>query len=76
MLENCCIFAVEEEGGFYLVISTDRQAAKDNIFVEQGQEISIRGSAIKDINFKGVVITEQAKIKICKDTERTECIEA
>ena len=67
MLEQCCIFAVEQKEGSYLVVSTDLQASKDNIFVEQGQEIRIQGSGIEDMNFKGVVVTQQAKIEISRD---------
>lgn len=64
MLEQCCLFAVEQKEGSYLVVSTDTQASKDNIFVEQGQKIYIKGSGIDDVNFKGVVVTEKAKVKI------------
>ena len=67
MLEQCCLFAVKQKEGSYLVVSTDLQASKDNIFVEQGQEIRIQGSSIEDMNFKGVVVTQQAKIEISRD---------
>lgn len=60
------MFAVEQKEDTYLVVSTARQAGKDNIFVEQGQEICIRGSTIEDNNFKGVIVTEQAEIKVGK----------
>lgn len=70
MLEQCCIFAVEQKEGSYLVVSTDLQASKDNIFVEQGQEICIKGSGIENLNFKGVVVTEQAEIKISREAVR------
>ena len=66
LLEQCCMFAVEQKEHTYLVVSTARQAGKDNIFVEQGQEICIRGSTIEDNNFKGVIVTEQAEIKVGK----------
>lgn len=66
LLEQCCMFAVEQKEDTYLVVSTARQAGKDNIFVEQGQEICIRGSTIEDNNFKGVIVTEQAEIKVGK----------
>lgn len=64
MLENCCVFAVDEEEVSYLIISTDRQAGKDNIFVEKGQEICVKGSFLEDKRFQGVVITKQAEIRI------------
>lgn len=66
LLEQCCMFAVEQKEDTYLVVSTARQAGKDNIFVEQGQEICIRGSTIEDNNFKGVIVIEQAEIKVGK----------
>lgn len=69
MLERCCVFAVEQKNASYLVVSTEWQAGMDNIFVEQGQEISIRGSTIEDSTFKGVVLTEEAKIKIKEEKE-------
>lgn len=63
-LEQCCLFRLEHEEGSYLVISTDRQASKDSIFVAKGQEMVIKGSVMEDTKFKGVLITEQARIKI------------
>ncbi len=63
-LEMCCLFVIEHEEGAYLVISTERQASKDSIFVVKGQEMVISGSVLKDVKFKGVVITEQARIKM------------
>lgn len=67
ILDKCCIFAVEQKEGSYLVLSTESQADKDSIFVEQGQEISIKGSIFEDKSFKGVLLTEQAKIKIHRE---------
>lgn len=63
-LEKCCLFTVEQDDNTYLILSTDRQACKDNIFVEKGQEIYIQGSGIEDMNIKGVIVTEQAQITI------------
>ena len=60
--ENCCLFVLEQEDASYLVISTDRQAGKDNIFVEKGQMMFIKGSIMHDTKFKGVLLTEQARI--------------
>ena len=62
MLEECCIFSVEQKDGTYLIVSTDRQAVKDHIFVQRGQRIHIRGSSLTDKNFKGVMVVEWAKI--------------
>ena len=69
VLEECCIFSVRQEDGMYLIISTDRQAAKDHIFVEPGEEIHIQGSCVTDSEIKGVIITEQAEIKLKKAKE-------
>ena len=64
ILEQCCLFALEQDGESYLVASTDRQASKDSIFVAKGQEMVIGGSVMEDTKFKGVLITEWARIKI------------
>ena len=61
-LDDSCLFLLKQNDGVYLVISTDRQAAKDNIFVHRGQEMCIEGTVLLDPNIKGVLITEQAKI--------------
>ena len=63
-LERCCLFALEDDGGIYLVVSTDRQASKDSIFVAKGQEMHIKGSLLENVKFKGVMLTEMAQIKI------------
>lgn len=64
LLDRCCMFVVKQNEEAYLIVSTDRQASKDNIFVEQGQEIQIRGSCTEYKNFKGIILTEHAEIKI------------
>ena len=64
ILEECCVFSVGQEAAIYLVISTGQQAARDNIFVQQGQRIHIRGSILTDKDIKGVIFVEQAKIKL------------
>lgn len=69
MLKECCVFSVEQEAALYLVVSTGRQAAKDNIFVQQGQRIHIGGSILTDKDVKGVIVVEQAKIKLDKNYE-------
>ena len=64
LLEHCCLFSLEQEEGSYLVVSTDRQANKDSVFVAKGQEMVIKGSLLEDAKFKGVLITEQARINM------------
>lgn len=71
LLEQCCVFAVEQENGAYLVVSTERQAGKDNIFVEQGQEICIRGSLVDADSIKGILLTENAKIVLNRSKEKS-----
>lgn len=61
MLEECCLFAIQRDDDVYLVISTDKQAAKDNIFVEEKQQMSIVGS-YKPL--KGVILTSESKIEL------------
>lgn len=63
-IEDCCIFSVEGKEGLYLILSTERQAVKDYIFIEKGQEVQITGSILEQENFKGIFITERSKIKI------------
>ena len=72
VLERCAMFAVEDEDNTYMVVSTDRQAGKDNIFVAKGQEIAIQGSLIEDVGLKGVILTEQAQITIKKNAKEWE----
>lgn len=64
LLNNCCLFAVENEGELYLVLSTKQQAKKDAVFVRGGQEIRIRGSALEDEKFQGILLTEEAYIEL------------
>lgn len=66
LLEQCCVFLVEQEKGAYVVVSTERQADKDNIFVEQGQEICIKGSLMETDSIKGILLTENAKIVLSR----------
>ena len=66
MLEQGCIFIVEQDKGSYLIVSTGMQAAKDNIFVEQGQEITIKGSCMETLDLKGVLVTRKAKIVLMR----------
>ena len=69
-LEQGCIFVVEQDNGYYLVLSTDRQAVKDNIFVEQGQEIRIKGSYLETSELKGIVVTNEAEIQITEKNNK------
>lgn len=64
VLTDCCLFAVEDKGGMYLVVSTERQADKDYVFVKGGQEIRILGSVMEDERFKGILLTQEAQIKL------------
>ena len=61
ILEQCCIFSVEQENETYLIMSADRQAVKDHIFVQKGQRIHIRGSGVSDKNFKGVMVVVKSE---------------
>lgn len=66
LLENCCVFSMEGKDGLYLILSTDRQAVKDHIFIERGQEVHVIGSRLKQESFRGIFVTERAKIEIKK----------
>ena len=50
--EKCCIYSLEQEDGDYLVLSTDKQACKDSVFISKGQEIAV----------KGIMLAEKARI--------------
>lgn len=60
LVENCCIFSLEGKDGLYLILSTDRQAVKDHIFIGRGQKVQVTGSILEQDDFKGVLITERA----------------
>lgn len=64
ILEECCIFPVRRADGAYLVVSCDRQAVKDHIFVREGQEISVRGTGADTVEYKGIILAERAKISL------------
>lgn len=70
LIENCCVFSLEGKEGVYLILSTDRQAVKDHIFIGKGQEVQATGSILEQGNFKGVFITERSKIKLRKNIEK------
>ena len=67
MIEKCCIFLLEGKEGLYLILSTDRQAVKDHIFIEKGQWVQMTGSVLEQEQFQGIFITEKAKIEIRKN---------
>ena len=66
LIENCCVFSLEGKDGLYLILSTDMQAVKDHIFIGRGQTVQVAGSILEQNSFKGILITERAKIKIRK----------
>lgn len=45
---NTCTFEVDVEGRTFTVVSQNRQAVKDNIFVTGRQKIEIEGKIIDD----------------------------
>lgn len=67
LIEDCCIFSLEGKEGLYLILSTDRQAVKDHIFIGKGQQVQITGSILEQKDFKGIFVTERSKIKVKKD---------
>ncbi len=64
LLEHCMLFAVKESDGCYLVVSTNSQACKDDVFVRKGQKIQVRGGTLDEITIKGVLITEKSQIHL------------
>ncbi|MBQ5675887.1 MAG: hypothetical protein IIV45_12575 [Lachnospiraceae bacterium] len=63
-MEQGCVFVVEQEQEAYLIISTDMQAVKDQIFVKKGQEIRINGCCMENMDLRGVLVTNNAKITL------------
>ncbi len=72
LVEDCCVFSLEGKAGLYLILSTDRQAVKDHIFIGKGQEVQITGSILEKENFKGIFVTEKSKIRIKRNFEKSE----
>ena len=72
LFEECCVFPLEgKEEGLYLILSMDRQALKDAIFIERGQKLQIKGSVLGQDSLKGILVTESARIEIArKETEK------
>ena len=70
-IEQGCVFVVEQEQGAYLIISTDMQAVRDQIFVKKGQEIRIHGCCMENMDLRGVLVTKNAKITL-RSTNREE----
>lgn len=70
LIENCCVFSLEGKDGLYLILSTDKQAVKDHIFIEKGQKVQVTGSILEQNSFKGVFVTERAKIEIRKNIKK------
>lgn len=66
MLDQWGIYVVEQDRDVYLIVSSDRQAVKDYIFVEAGQKIRIRGSCMLAEKLTGILITKEAKITLRK----------
>ena len=64
--ENCCVYAIRKGEEVSLVLSTDMQAYKDDVFVAEGQEIWIQGEAFKVSDIKEIIFTEKASINIKK----------
>lgn len=72
LIENCCVFSLEGKDGLYLILSTDSQAVKDHIFIGRGQKVQMTGSMLEQDRFKGIFVTERAKIEIRKNIEKGE----
>ena len=61
-LEQCTLFAVQQKDGCYLIISENRQACKDDVFVRKGQKIRLQGGVLDGKAIKGIMITNNAEI--------------
>ena len=56
---NICTFSVDVAGRTFTVVSRNRQAIKDNIFVTSRQKIEIEGKIIDD-----TIYTRSSRIKL------------
>ena len=56
---NICTFRVNIQGRVFTVVSKNRQAIKDNIFVAGNQKIEIEGKIIDN-----TIYTRKSKIKL------------
>lgn len=63
-LEQCTLFAVQQRDGYYLIISENRQACKDDVFIRKGQMIRLQGGVLDGKVIKGIMITENANIQL------------
>jgi hypothetical protein len=48
---NICTFKVDVQGRTFTVVSKNRQAVKDNIFVTGNQKLEIEGKVVDDTIF-------------------------
>ncbi len=56
---NICTFKVDVQGRTFTVVSRNRQAVKDNIFVTGRQKIEIEGRIVDD-----TIYTKESRIKL------------
>jgi phage-related protein len=64
LLEQCSLFAVQEQDGFYLIISANEQACKDDVFIRKGQNVQVQGGLLEGKKIKGVIVAEKSQIKL------------
>ena len=57
--DNICTYRVDVQGKAFTVVSKNRQAVMDHIFVADKQKIEIEGNVIDDI-----IYTRKSKIKL------------
>lgn len=62
--ENQSKYKINSEGDEYLVLSTGRQAIKDNIFIRKGQQMEIEYTEDVCENNKKQVVSKKSKIVI------------
>ena len=59
-------YKIESDGKEYSILSSGRQAAKDNIFIKKGQHMEIAGKEALGENNNKYVLPEKSKIILCK----------
>ena len=61
-------YKINSEGKEYAILSTGKQAVKDNMFIRKGQHMEIEGREDFDESNKQV-LSEKSKIMLCKGAE-------
>lgn len=68
--DNQSKYKIKSNGKEYSILSTGRQAAKDNLFIRKGQHMEIEGKEDLVGNSRKQVISEKSKILLRQGVEK------